>query len=121
MKLVVETESEAVLCSDLCHSAAAEVSGERASRAVGAKEIDKSFVCIIFDAKLAGEALTAPNVRTPPLRDGRVQRLVSAVLRGRCCPAAGETPEIRPGDLFLMFDGGKRGLILKTLLRHSVA
>jgi len=33
-----------------------------------------------FDSKKCSEAATAPHLRAPPLKDGRVQRLLAAIV-----------------------------------------
>ena len=56
------------------------------------------------DSKVAGEAQTTPNVRLPPLKEGRLPRLMQAVLE--CRLHQGQLPDT---DFILLFDGGREG------------
>lgn len=67
------------------------------------------YLGVFFDTKLAGEALTAPHVRIPPLKDGRLPRLMSIILKSRCHDFDSQKPSLDPADLFFFADGCKRG------------
>ena len=53
---------------------------------------------------MAGEAQTTPNVRLPPLKEGRLPRLMQAALE--CRLQNGLLPDT---DLVFLLDGGREG------------
>ena len=53
---------------------------------------------------MSGEAATQPSVRLPPLREGRLPKLMGAALG--CRLQAGVLPE---SDVIMMMDGGREG------------
>ena len=56
------------------------------------------------DSKMSGEAATQPSVRLPPLREGRLPKLMQAALSCRV------TGEFMPDyDLAILLDGGREG------------
>ncbi|CAK0851057.1 unnamed protein product, partial [Prorocentrum cordatum] len=66
------------------------------------------LVAYHFDSKLAGEAITNPQVRTCPLQEKPYCLLVQTVLAGRAPPTEKE-PGLNPGEIALLIDGGKSG------------
>ena len=83
---------------------------------------------IHFDAKLAGEAVTNPHVRTCPLQDQPYKRSVAGILKGRADVPLAPNPVkaeaasaaeddggsdaaavLKTGDLVALIDGGKYG------------
>ena len=67
------------------------------------------FVLIIYDCKQACEARTAPHRRAPPLQLLRLKRAIGATLEA-CVKAAGmDRDAILPGDMYVLFDGGREG------------
>ena len=83
---------------------------------VDGKGSPKETVGIFFDVKLAGEALTAPHLRTPPLKEGRLPKLLNAVLKARVNDYSSSQPALDPADCFFLFDGCKRGSSLSLVL-----
>ena len=57
------------------------------------------------DSKLSGEAATQPSVRMPPLREGRLPKLMGAAL---ACRLTGEGA-LPSTDAIMMLDGGREG------------
>ena len=70
------------------------------------------FILIISDCKQAREARTAPRRRTPPLQLLRLKRAIGATLEARV--KAADRAAILPGDMHVLFDGGKDGNHWKT-------
>ena len=62
---------------------------------------------------MSGEAATQPSVRLPPLREGRLPKLMGAALSVRL-NADGALPAT---DAILMLDGGREGHCCKTPIR----
>ena len=56
------------------------------------------------DSKVSGEAATQPSVRLPPLREGRLPKLMGAALG--CRLQGGALPET---DVIIMMDGRREG------------
>lgn len=108
VKLIVEPPTEGELAAELSQSMAGQVHGEKGTDRDG-QPVHKTMVAVWFDLKLAGEAMSAPHLRTPPLKEGRLPKLMNAVLRSRCRDFNADTAEMDFGDLFVMFDGGKHG------------
>ena len=69
---------------------------------------------IIYDCKQACEARTAPHRRTPPLQLLGLKRAVGATLEARAKAAGMDRVAILPGDMHVLFDGGKDGNHWKT-------
>ncbi|CAK9038886.1 Uncharacterized protein SCF082_LOCUS22815 [Durusdinium trenchii] len=64
-------------------------------------------VLAIYDVKTSGESSSNPNVRQPPLRANHLKRSLQAF--AQCRQKPGEEGELREGDFFFIFDGGKSG------------
>ena len=64
---------------------------------------------IIYDCKQACEARTAPHRRTPPLQLLRLKRAVGATLEARAKVAVLDRTTTLPGDMHVLFGGGKEG------------
>ena len=78
----------------------------------------RRFVLIVYDLKCAGEASSHPSTRVPPLR-GNGEHLKQCLRAALDAVTVGGA-EITERDMYLIFDGGSRGL--KTqLLSHFVA
>lgn len=67
----------------------------------------KNHVGIIFDVKLANEAITMPHIRVAPLQKPQYNKLLGGVLKARD-PAAGG---LKIGDILFVLDGGKHGAL----------
>ncbi|CAK0830711.1 unnamed protein product [Prorocentrum cordatum] len=65
------------------------------------------LVLYFYDVKAHGEPLTRPELRISPLRDVVYNKLVKSVLNARA-PAGGQ-PHLRPGEVAVVLDGGRRG------------
>lgn len=96
IKLAAEPATEAQSVSVLMNSRACQMKGERTDTE------HKSFVGIILDTKRLGEATSAPNLRVPSIKDGRLAKLFSVILQAR-----DSTRELQAGDAFFLFDGMK--------------
>lgn len=71
-----------------------------------------SYVGILCDPKLSGEAVTAPHIRVPPFRSDQFSTLLGAATAAR-----GTTGFVAAGDIFFLPDGGKHGF---ELLRFCI-
>ena len=67
------------------------------------------FALIVYDIKQACEAKTAPHRRTPPLQLTRLKRAVGATIEARAKAAGLDRIVLLPGDMYVLFDGGKEG------------
>ena len=67
------------------------------------------FVLILYDCKQACEAKTAPHRRTPPLQLTRLKRAIGATIEARAKAAGLDRIVLLPGDMYVLFDGGKEG------------
>lgn len=76
----------------------------------------KEYVGIIYDPKLSGESITAPHRRKPPFRFDKFKKLLVAALGARC---PDDPKQIQPGDLVMIFDGGRKGRALIVFLWQS--
>ncbi len=123
VRLEVEPTSEAIMTKTIVESAVGPLRGARISDEQG-NSINKTFVHLTYDVKLAGKASSAPHLRVPPLRQngGHLAKCIGAALKSRADP---ET--IDPGDLFLLYDGMKHGnenvltqTPFKTLQGHAL-
>ncbi len=97
-KLVAEPSTETALAKILEDTTAGQ------TRAGGVMDT----VLIMFDPKQSGESITAPHLRTAPLRDAQLQKLVGAALAARKGLQPSATTLI-DGDLYVVLDGGKHG------------
>ena len=66
----------------------------------------KEYIGIIYDPKLSGESITAPHRRKPPFRFDKFKKLLLSALGARCPE---DPKQIQPGDVVLIFDGGRKG------------
>ena len=66
----------------------------------------KNHIGIIFDVKLANEAITTPHIRVAPLQKPQYNKLLTGTLKARDTSGGGG---IIPGDIVLLLDGGKHG------------
>ena len=66
------------------------------------------LVAFHFDSKLAGEAITNPQVRPCPLQEKAYSLTVSTMLAARTPPTEKEAT-LNPGEIALLIDGGKSG------------
>ena len=81
------------------------------------------LILYLFDLKKYGESLQRPEIRLPAFREAQYSRLVQTVLQSRnktSADAAGESTEVweaslGPGEMAMIFDGGKRGLVSKLI------
>ena len=67
------------------------------------------------DSKMAGEAATQPSVRLPPLREGRLPKLMQAAL---ACRVQGEA--LPDTDLAILLDGGREGSWVVEGSSHAI-
>ena len=72
----------------------------------------KEYVAIVFDPKLSGESITAPHRRKPPFRFNQFRKLLLATLAARA-ETESDSSKIRPGDIVILFDGGRHGQWMK--------
>ena len=62
-------------------------------------------ICVLFDANLFGESITAPHIRQCPLQ----QSVISKVCKSLQAVRSSEEPGIiKPGDVLIVIDGGKK-------------
>ena len=99
VQLIVEHETESQLKSAIEKSLLHDASGVPGSR----------YVACLYDAKLAGEPITAPHLRVTPCKKTRVKKLFSAFLKAR----SQDGKSMRSGDVCLIHDGGKAGNVHK--------
>ena len=66
------------------------------------------LVAYHFDSKLAGEAITNPQVRPCPLQEKAYSLLVQTMIAARAPPSE-KDPTLNPGEIALLIDGGKAG------------
>ncbi|CAE7861416.1 unnamed protein product [Symbiodinium necroappetens] len=93
VKLIVEPERQAVLQEELKSSAIAGI--------IAAK--DKT-VLVYYDQKAAGESVTAPHLRVPPLKADRVKTAIQST-----CAFADSGGELPMNCMFMISDAGKAG------------
>jgi len=62
---------------------------------------------IVFDVKQSAEPTAQPHIRIAPLREQRLKTLVIGVMNARCEAAGKPSPNVMPGDLYMMPDGGR--------------
>ncbi len=109
VKLYVDDEKDTSLVHALMDSPIGKLKGECIVDHEG-HELNKNFVAVLYDTKCAGESKSRPITRVPPLREGRLDRLLRGVLRVRCTDYTSDAPELPDGDLFVLQDGGKHGI-----------
>jgi hypothetical protein len=68
-----------------------------------------------FDLKKYGEPTTRPDLRTPTFRENLYTRLVKSVLAARQEAMGTPNPNLQAGEVALIFDAGKKGLMKKLL------
>ena len=68
-----------------------------------------------FDLKKYGEPTTRPDLRTPTFRENLYTRLVKSVLAARQDAMGTPNPNLQAGEVALIFDAGKKGLMKKLL------
>lgn len=68
---------------------------------------NSSNVLIIFDVKQSAEPTAQPHIRIAPLKEQRLKTLVIGVMTARCEAAGKPGPNLMPGDLYMMPDGGR--------------
>ncbi len=66
------------------------------------------LVAYHFDSKLAGEAITHPQVRVCPLQEKEHASLAQAIMSARAPPGASDVT-LNAGEISLLIDGGKAG------------
>ena len=99
IKLIVDDDTTKILIERVRASPLAMANGDMTG-----------FVIFHFDQKKFGESTTRPDVRIPPLRDN-YNRLVKTIMEARN-PKADDIspdPELQPGELAIILDGGKSG------------
>ena len=100
--IIVEKKSAAELEVAIRESTLANIKGD-----------PTGLVLFYFDVKQSGEALTRPELRVTPLRDGIYHRLVRTVLVARTMNGA--TPGLRSGEVAILLDGGRAGNATKLI------
>lgn len=68
-----------------------------------------SLIGIICDSKLAGECLTEPHLRMPPMDILRLKTLLQAALFARGHDMNTKAPWLAPSDVYLFFNGARQG------------
>lgn len=71
------------------------------------------LVVVVYDVKQASESQLKPLTRIPPLKDVRYRKAIQATLDARREAAGYDEPCIIPGDVYMLFDGKRRGNIPK--------
>ena len=71
------------------------------------------LVLLHYDVKLGGEPVTRPDLRVAPLRDANYSRMVRSVLEARF-QGDGDAPTLQTGDIGLIIDAGRNGLLSKS-------
>ncbi len=66
-----------------------------------------SNILIVFDVKQSAEPTAQPHIRIAPLKEQRLKTLVIGVMNARCEAAGKPFPNLIPGDLYMMPDGGR--------------
>jgi len=94
IRLITETSTEASLANALRDTPAVQCRPSTSTK----------FTAIVYDVLASGECLTQPHLRTPPLREPHLNRLVRGAVR------ALSEDESLPGNVqWVMFDGGHGG------------
>lgn len=68
-------------------------------------EHGQQYFLIYANVRVSGECNSKRHVRLPPLREGKWVKLLKSAIVAR----SGSEDMLVPGDLFLLFDGGKSG------------
>ena len=68
-------------------------------------------ILVVYDHKLAGESVTNPRQRVPPLRENHLQKCLSAYLEVHNAGGDRSQTHLHPADEFVLYCGGKPGLI----------
>lgn len=108
VKLIVEEDSTANMTKALSATAFPKWKGEVDPET---NQVVK-MVAIYFDTKVIGEANCQANLRLPPLREGRHNKLFASALSLRLDKESGTMPQ---GDGWLIMDGGRDGLTTSLL------
>ena len=61
----------------------------------------------VYDIKLAGEAMTSPNLRTPAFKHEMLRKCIAARLQSTRKQSGAEA--LHDGDMWVVFDGGHAG------------
>jgi len=77
---------------------------------VAGREKGDKITIFSYDAKLAGESITHPMVRRPPMRAAHYDKFITAALTSRCDRAV-----MSQLDRFMICDAGRQGLRLSFL------
>jgi hypothetical protein len=105
IKLFVESETSSGLFDELKQTLAFEMKGKRDDEG----NVSES-IAIVFDGKMQSEAATQPHLRQPPMREGRLPRLIQSILSLRAKKCSDETlVSLDPCDIFILSDAGKLG------------
>ena len=65
------------------------------------------YVMCVYDIKLAGEAMTSPNLRTPAFKHEMLRKCIAARLQSTRKQSGAEA--LHDGDMWVVFDGGHAG------------
>lgn len=107
LQIVPEPTSEQQVMTVLMNSAPMKkTSGESVPRA-------GKFTALIYDPKVAGETMTRPKIRSPPLREngchfGKFVRQWRAARKAHS-NADDDELELHENDMYIFFDGGREG------------
>ena len=71
------------------------------------------FIGFVWDQPCSGESQTAPHTRLPPLQKDTLKMYVNGILMTRAETAGDMT--LKPGDMFILTDGGRRGLVSQLM------
>ena len=66
-----------------------------------------SPVLVVYDHKLAGESVTNPRQRVPPLKDVHLQKCLGAYLEIRHGGGENSLTHLHPAYEFVLYDGGQ--------------
>ena len=92
VKLIVEPVSESAFATALSDAEIGKMRGTQERR-----------ILALYDVKKCGESITAPHLRTAPLRKDHCQKAVRAFLQSR------GSMEMHEHDLLFFMDAGKHG------------
>ncbi|CAL1156779.1 unnamed protein product, partial [Cladocopium goreaui] len=109
VKLIVDPGQEDKLVDLYVDSWIKDYKDEKRQNQPGEEPFSTKLLGHFFDSKKCSEAASAPHLRPPPLKEGRAQRILSAIVRVRFPVNADGAPTFSDGDIFFMNDGGRPG------------
>lgn len=104
VQFIVEPNSASLLATTINETFVGGLRGDQAT-----------YVMCVYDIKLAGEAMTSPNLRTPAFKHERLRKCIAARLQSTSKQSGAEA--LDDGDMWVVFDGGHAGN--KTLILNQ--